>query len=320
MKSTKLPLWSRRLLGLDSVRVPPQVFAVEEGSLSYLRLTEGADLYCQESSSVRLGEESFQAGPLGGRLRDVESFTRELDALLGKLDQPPTEASLVVPDNWMRLTFVELDEWPRRSAEQLEVLRFKLGRIVPFRVAELRIGAQRVPALANGSEYRFMVGFGIDSAFEQLEETFRARGIRIGDLSNASLSLLQALRAGLAPAPLGVVASVNEDRYSLMVTRHGEPIMYRSKAHGSGESMAPVERELRLTRSFLQERVEPGIVSDLVLVASEAHEAQWQSALEEAFQVPVSSLAREWPTIPGLTDLTTHSAAPLLGAALREVA
>lgn len=84
--------------------------------------------------------------------------------------------------------------------------------------------------------------------------------------------------------------------------------------------MAPVERELRLTRSFLQERVEPGIVSDLVLVASEAHEAQWQSALEEAFQVPVSSLAREWPTIPGLTDLTTHSAAPLLGAALREVA
>ena len=320
MKSTKLPLWFSRLLGLDPVRVPPYVFSVGERTLSYLSLTDDGELYCQESSDVMLGEDCFQAGPLGGRLGDVEGFTRELDGLLGKLNQRPGEASLVVPDNWMRLTFVEVDEWPRGRSEQQEVLRFKLGRIVPFRVAELRIGCQRVPAIKGGSDFRFLVGFGIEAAFEQLEEIFADRGIRIGDLSNASLSLLQALRRGLAPAPLGAVVSVDEDRYSVMVTRHGAPIMYRSKAHRSSESLAPVERELRLTKSFLQERVEPGIVSDLVLAASEAREAPWQSLLEEVFEIPVASLSREWPTIPGLSDLSTHSAAPLLGAALREVA
>ncbi len=320
MKSTKLPLWTRRILGLDPVRVPPYVFSVGEGALSYLSLAEDGDLYCQESRTVTLGEDCFQAGPLGGRLRDVEGFTRSLDGLLEAMSRRPSEASLVVPDNWMRLVFVEADEWPRRRADQLEVVRFKLGRVVPFRVAELRIGAQRVPAITAGSEFRFLVGFGVESAFEHLEEIFWDRGIRIGDLSNASLSLLQALQKGLAPAPLGAVISVEEDRYSVMATRHGAPIMYRSKAHPSSESLAPVERELRLTKSFLQERVEPGIVSDLVLVAPEAREAPWRSLLEETFEIPVASLSRDWPAIPGLSNLTTHAAAPLLGAALREVA
>jgi hypothetical protein len=300
--------------------VPPSVFAIGERSLGYLSLAEEGELTCQESHLAELGEDCFQAGPLGGRLRDVEGFTRALDALLGKMIRRPREASLVVPDNWMRLTFVELEEWPRRQDEQLEILRFKLGRIVPFRVLELRIGAERVPALTDGSAHRFAVGFGIESAFGQLEEIFEDRGIRIGDLSNASLSLLEALKEGLEPAPLGAVVSIDEDRYALIVTRHGSPIVYRSKAHGSGESLEPVARELRLTKSFLQERVEPGILSDLVLAAPESREAAWRPLLEEVFEIPVASLAREWSAIPGLDNLTFQAAAPLLGAALREVA
>lgn len=318
--STKLPLWSKRILGLNPVRVPPHVFSIAEGSLSYLSLPEEGEFYCQESWLAELGEDCFQGGPLGGRLRDVESFTRALDELLGKMIIRPSQASLVVPDNWMRLTFVEVDEWPRRRGDQLEVLRFKLGRIVPFRVQELRLGAERVPALTAGSAHRFLVGFGIESAFGQLEDIFEERGIRIGDLSNASLSLLQALKRGLEPAPLGAVVSVDEDRYALLVTRHGSPIVYRSKAHRSGESWELVTRELRLTKSFLQERVEPGILSDLVLVVPDAREASWRSLLEDVFEVPSASLSREWPAIPGLKNLTIQAAAPLLGAALREVA
>lgn len=320
MKSTKLPSWTKKLLGLDPARVPPHAFALDERRLSYLSLDESGDLYCRECLAEELPEDCFQAGPLGGRFGDQESFAKSLDALLANLVRRPTEASLVVPDSWMRLTFIEAEAWPRRREEQLEVLRFKLGRIVPFRVEELRIGAERVAALDGGQEHRFLVGFGIDSAFRHIEKTFEDCGIRIGNLSNASLSILEALKAGLEPAPLGAVVTVNDKSYSLMVTRHGEPIVYRGKTRASHESMAPVGREFRLTRSFLQERLPPGIVSDIVLVAPEAHEAQWRALLEEVFEHPASSLAREWPALPGLVNLTTHDAAPLLGAALREVA
>ncbi len=307
-------------MGLNAVRVPPHVFSIAEGSLSYLSLAEEGELYCRESLLAELGEECFQAGPLGGRLRDVESFTGVLDELLDRMVSRPSEASLVVPDNWLRLTFVDVDEWPRRRSDQNEILSFKLGRIVPFRVQELRFRAQRVPATTAGSDHRFLVGFGVESAFEQLEDVFEDRGIRIGDLSNASLSLLQAFKGSLESAPLGGLVSVDEDRYALMVTQQGSPILYRGKAHKQGESLGLVARELRLTKSFMQQRLEPGILSELVLVASEAREAPWRSLLEDVFEVPVASLSREWPTIPGLQNLTSQAAAPLLGAALREVA
>lgn len=320
MKSIKLPSWSKRLFGLNPVRVPPHVFSVNEASLDYLCLSADAELSCEESWRVELSEDCFQAGPLGGRPKDLEGLNRSLDALLGRLIRRPTEASLVVPDNWLRLTFVEVEDWPRRPADRLEVLRFKLGRIVPFRVEELRIGFQRVAPLTDGNEHRFLVGFGIESAFEQLEEIFEDRQIRIGNLANASLSLLRVLQDSLAPAPLGAFVSVDHDRYAVTVTQHGAPVVYRGKAHGATDSLAPVARELRLTKSFLQERVSPGIVSELILVAPEDREPSWRPILEEVFEVPVGSLSRDWPSIPGLSNLTTKAAAPLLGAALREIA
>ncbi len=320
MKSTKLPSLIKKLLGLDPVRIAPHAFSLDEGSLSYLSLGDEGELYCRECVRKVLPEDCFQAGPLGGRLKDEESFTKTLEALLADLTQQPQEASLVVPDDWMRMTFVEAEEWPRRREEQREVLRFKLSRVVPFRVQELRIATKRVPTLAGGKAHRFLVGFGIDSALGQVERAFESRGIRIGWLSNGSLSMLQALRAGLASAPLGAVLKVDDGHYSLIVTQRGEPIVYRTKSIASDASLTSVSRELRLTRSFLQERVSPGIVSDIILAAPEALESQWGGLLEEVFERPASSLSREWPAIPGLVRLTTHEAAPMLGAALREVA
>lgn len=320
MKSTKLLSWSSRLLGLDPVRVPPYVFSVAEDALGYLRLSESGEIACEESWKVELSDDCFQGGPLGGRLKDAEAFTRGLDALLDRMIRRPSEASLVVPDDWLRMTFVEAEDWPRRRADQLEVLRFKLSRIVPFRVQELRIASERAASIGEGSSHRFLVGFGIESAFRQLEEIFADRQIRIGHLSNASLSLNRVLHDTLRPAPLGGFVSVEDDRYAFMVTRHGSPVVYRGKAHGAEASLAPVARELRLTRSFLQERVEPGILSELVLVAPEDRDQSWCSLLEEVFEIPVGSLSRDWPTIPGLSNFTTQAAAPLLGAALREVA
>ncbi|MFQ5526022.1 MAG: hypothetical protein ACE5GX_07135 [Thermoanaerobaculia bacterium] len=305
---------------MDPVRVPPHVFALDETSLTYLSLDEGGELYCRDCLVESLAEDCFQAGPLGGRLRDQENLSGAVEALLGNLIRRPAEASLVVPDSWMRLTFVDSEEWPRRREEQLEVLRFKLGRIVPFRVEELRIAAEPVPAVEGGGSHRFLVAFAIDSALVQVEEAFEDHGVRIGNVSNQSLSLFSALAPGLASPPLGVVVRVDDERYSLIVTRQGEPAVYRSKTHAIGSSMAPVGRELRLTRSFLQERVPPGIVSEIILAAPDAREGEWSTLLEEVFERPVASLDREWPSIPGLVHLTTHDAAPLLGAALREVA
>lgn len=313
-------MWIRRLLGLQPVRVPPHAFALDDGGVSYLGLDPNEELYCRDCLREELPEDSFQEGPLGGRLRDDESLVGALDALLGKLVHRPEEASLVVPDDWLRLTFVEVEDWPRASEEQFEVLRFKLGRIVPFRVQELRLAFERVPNASGEGGHRFLVGFGIDSAFSQIERVFESRGVRIGSLSNSTLSTFTSLETSLASAPLGALVRVDRDRYSLLVTLSGEPVVYRGKAHSSVVGLGPAGRELRLTRSFLQERFPPGVLSEIVLAAPPELEGDWSSLVEEVFEQPVSSLSQEWPDLPGLVNLSTHAVAPLLGAALAEVA
>ena len=273
-------MWIKRLLGLQPVRVPPHAFALDEAGVSYLGLDPSEDLYCRESLREELPEDSFQEGPLGGRLRDDESLVGALDALLGKLVHRPEEASLVVPDDWLRLTFVDVEEWPRGSEEQLEVLRFKLGRIVPFRVQELRVAFARVPNLGDDGGHRFLVGFGIDSALDQVERVFESRGVRIGSISNSTLSTYASLEASLASAPLGALIRVGRERYSLLVTLSGDPVVYRGKAHSSQAGLGPAGRELRLTRSFLQERFPPGVLSEIVLAAPPELESDWSSLVE----------------------------------------
>ena len=56
------------------------------------------------------------------------------------------DASLVMPDAWLRVTFTESGDLPSAADARDEVLRWKLRRLVPFRVDELRVGATEVDA------------------------------------------------------------------------------------------------------------------------------------------------------------------------------
>lgn len=320
MRSTKLPSWIRGALALASERVPPHVFSLEERRLSYLSTSDEGEICCREVLTEELPDRCFQPGPLGGVPRDGEVVTRSLGELLGRMTLRPETASLVLPDHWLRLGFVEVDSWPRKRSEQLEMLRFKLKRLVPFRVEELRVGFQEVPALPSESTRRFLVGFGIEAALSQFEDVFLDRGIQLGWISNQTLSLLEVLRSLLEKEPAAAFVFVSPERYSLLVASHAEPVMYRGKSYVADDSLVAVDRELRLTRSFLIDKTSQGQLSEVILVAPADRERAWKPMIEDVFECPVSSLAEEWPSVPGLVKLTTDEAAPLLGAALREVA
>src|SRR5262245_5951723 len=130
-----------RLLGTLAVPVPPHVFEVDATVLRYAAFAQSRGrLELERFAAADLPAEPFQPGPLGGPLRGRESFDRALDEILGGGEKKPIEASLVLPDRWLRLLFTELEpELGLRPDD--EVLRFKLKRLVPFRVDELRLRA-----------------------------------------------------------------------------------------------------------------------------------------------------------------------------------
>ena len=326
MRSTKLLSLTRRLFGFDPVAVPPHVFALDANSLRYGRFVrQGSQVELEDFYSAEIESDLFASGPLGGAMHDPEMLRSLLTALQESQEEPITAASMVLPDAWLRLAFVEAEDLPRSSSAQEEILRWKLQRIVPFRVEELRvagIGAAEIPN--NGSTRRLLIGFALEGLLSQLETAFAARGIRLGLIINESLSFLSAARDALRDVELGAVVLVGKTGYSLMFVLRGEPILQRFKALPQLTDDEPsarlVERDLRLTEIFLREQLIDTPLGRVLLISPPEIEDRWLTWLPEAFEQPAHALRAQH------LALTTTSASPpihelgsLFGAARMEI-
>ncbi len=328
MRSTKLPSWIESLLGLDPIPAPPHVFALDAGRLRYGQFARDRHGFrLRAFREAALPRDPFQHGLLGGPPRDPAAFKTLVAGLVKSVPGGLRDASLVLPDAWLRVTFTESGDLPPAGDALDEVLRWKLKRLVPFRVDDLRIGATEVSPIPGQAEpRRLLLGFAVEQLLAQVEEAFAAAGVRLGQVSNASLSLLSAV----APAPPGSFAAlvlVEEEGYTLIFARAGEPVLHRFKGFtGSlpeGSRTSFVARDLKLTRNFIDEHFPGSGLGPVLLLAPPELEPVWLDRLEEGFGIPASPLdGRHLPPLrvedagtPAWRDL-----APMLGAARQEIA
>jgi hypothetical protein len=321
-----------RLVGLTPVAVTPHVFAVDGAAVRYGGFTRRSGrLSLEHLAEAELPAETFLAGPLGGPLRGREAFDQALDAVMAQLPAAPAEASLVVPDRWLRLLFTELeDELGASPAE--DVLRFKLKKLVPFRVEELRLRATVVPALTRdaGPRHRLLLAFAVEQLVADLEAAFAARGIRLGQLASRSLYLISLLREREDRGLL--FANLEADGYSLCYLDGGMPVVMRYRTlpvdPGDPTEAAHVAQDLRILLAFLEEQRPGHAVGEVLLCGAPTATAAWAALLYDRFELPARALgARDLPLDPPAGGAAGagpgggwHQVAPLAAAASREVA
>jgi hypothetical protein len=329
-------LWTstvQKLLGYDPVPAPPHAFSLDVRRLRYgqfVRDRHGFRL--RNWRQAALPPDSFHSGLLGGPLRDPAAFT----ALVGGLVQGTgvRDASLVVPDAWLRVSFSEITDVPRQAEARDEVLRWKLRRLVPFRVDELRVAAAEVAPLPVQEEpRRLLLGFGVEQLLAQVEDAFAAHHVRIGRITSSSLALLSAVEI---PATDGfsAVVQVEPEGYTLIFARGGEPMLHRYKPFTGGMPEGPqvgfVTRDLKLTRNFLDENFPGSTLESVLLLAPPEEEQNWMERLRDGLGgegtapgtpsiIPIDgrtlpSLRSEDPVAPPWREI-----APMLGAVRQEV-
>jgi hypothetical protein len=324
------------------VPAPPQAFALRPDRLAFAGFgREGAPgpgeaFALRERHVEELPPESFQHGLLGGPLREPAAFGQAVERLVERIGAPVGEASLTIPDAWLRVAFAESGELPASAAERDEVLRWKLKRLVPFRVEELRVDAAEVPPLPGQQEpRRLLLGFAIEPLLAQLEAAFAAAGVRLGRITGESLALLAAvdLPETASDRALPALALVDDAGYALLFARAGWPLLHRYKAaagapaSGSGPGGAPafdrrlVVRALALTRTFLAAQVPGATISRVVLASPPEAEPAWREWLDEGLGVTSEPLGPEH--LPPLSVAgpppVWRDLAPLLGAVREEV-
>lgn len=322
MRSIKLPSWIEPLLGLDPVPAPPHVFAVTETELRYAAFHRGPQGFAYDvEKRVDLPADTFLPGPLGGPLRDVQGFQERLASLVAEIDDVE-EASLVLPDTWMRLTFTEIDELPQRAKARQDVLAWKLKRLVPFRVEELRIDAAEVtPFLAQEEPHRLLLGFAIEALVTQLETAFADAGVRLGSITNTTLAILASLEHTLAPGDLAALLAVYDDSFTLSFCRDGEPLLYRYKAFDEGGVHSDsVTRDLRMTSTFLRQHFPGQGVNRVFLAAPAEVEEQWRYWMEGELGASTEPLRFDHFGLSRTrTGAEWERTAPMIGAVRLEV-
>jgi hypothetical protein len=329
VRSTKSPSWISRLAGLEPLPAPPHAFALDGERLRYgcfARVDGGFEF--REYHAEAVPPETFQKGPLGGPARDPQALDALLGRLVERLATPVREASLLVPDAWLRVAFTESAELPSAPRERDDVLRWKLRRLVPFRVEELRVGAVEVAPLPGQQEpKRLLVGFAVEALVAQIEAAFERAGIRLGRVTNASLALLAALAApATGDGTLTALVLAEGGGYTLAVARDGEPLLHRYKGLAAAlpESARGefVRRDLALTRNFLAESVPGARLGSAVLAAPPAGGEGWLEWLADGLGAPATALgpAHLPPLAGAAAGVDWLELAPMLGAVRQEVA
>lgn len=303
--------------------MPPHVFLLRPHELRYGAFAAGPDgLAAQAVGVAPLDPAIWGSGPLGGPARDVEALREAIAVALGQATDVPKQASLVLPDAWMRLTFAEADELPSGRQDRLDVLRWKLKRLVPFRVEDLRLSATEVtPFPAQEEPRRLLLGFAVETLVSQLESVFEQAGVELGMITNLSLSLASALEAVMVPEALGGLVMVDESAYVIAFHRLGEPLLYRYKSVGaSGLSADAVRRDLRLTASFVDQHFADAPRGRVVLAAPAEAEPAWQGWIERELAAEVAILRDEHlPLVRTPTGVGWLDVAPMVGAVRLEV-
>ncbi len=325
MRSTRLPSWIERLCGRDPRPVPPHVFALDDAALTFAAFGRGeAGLELRELHAEPLDAGAWVAAAPGRAPATANAFAERVAALLERASAPVRQASLVLPDDWLRAVFVEHGELPRQADERDEVLRFKLRRLVPFRPEELRLELLPARALAGQQEpRRSLVGFANELALARFEEGFARHGVELGQIVSAGTAMSTALLARQPAGDLLLLATANGS-FLLSGWSGGEPIVYRQKALAPEWDEATrrevLVRELRLTQAFVEERLPQVRLPDPVLVVPGAEEGLWREIVDAGLRRDPAPAGHRALLATGLAlGADWRRLAPLVGAASAEV-
>lgn len=306
--------------------MPPWAFVADGERLTGAAFRrERGGLRLVERHAVPLAAGALGGGPLGGPVADAAALATTVETLIGRFARRPRQASLVLPDAWARGIVVELGALPARAEARAEVLRFRLRKLVPFRVDELRLAAAPIAAVAGQEDpLRLLVVYAAEAVCAAFESAFESAGVRLGQLVNASLAQLGALAHGGRLAGLVALAVVEARGFTLVCARDGEPVVWRQKSFGDGdeaERRAPrLAAELRLTRTFLAERLGAPRLDAVLLAAPDDVRAVWSEVLSEGLGQPPAVVRPDWlPLAAGPAGEADAALAPLVGAACREV-
>ena len=228
---------------------------------------------------------AFEIGPAGLQGVRPDEVTPVVHSLVERC-AGARRAALVVPNGWLRSFVFSFDALPRKSSEMLDVVRWRLKKVLPVPPNDLRVTL--VPLRSHEGQRRVLCTVGLDRVWAQIEKAFEQAAVRVG-LVTPRLFAIDSVLADSGESRL--LIQLEPGFLSLLISRGAEPLLLRCKLLPVGaRAWDVIQRELRLTLTYARERLELSDDLSITVVAGDSEVgsriAAWWNGLDGVRLVP----------------------------------
>lgn len=237
----------RRAPGLRTKR-PAHAFVLSRSRLTYVGPENPGRVSAGTPPAVRavscpLPAEAFTDGLSGAPVAGA-ALSGAVSRLLAEVAVKMPAASLVVPDDFVRVLVVDVEDPERHPKEVEEILTWKFGRTFGDPAPPLRISWR--PAGPGAAGTRVLALAVPEEAVTSWEGPFEKAGIRIGAIEIEALAV-----SSLGAVAVGGEGLVLWSRGGMAAVAHFEKGLLRFlRVRPAGDAAAAVQ-EIRLTASFV---------------------------------------------------------------------
>lgn len=159
--------------------------------------------------------------------------------------------TLVVPDSAVRVFVLDFDSLPQKPAEAIEVLRFRLRRMVPFDAESAGVSYQVLTE--TSSECRALVAVIPGPVLAEYELAVRSAGYEPGAVLPSGLAALAAV-TGDEPV---LAACLGAHSLTTSITRGQDLLLYRTVElpEDSAARLAEVQKDLAVAAAYFEDKL-----------------------------------------------------------------
>ncbi len=208
------------LIGLLKDPPPAFVFEISEAGIAVAEVARQPRIFF-----AALEREVISVSPLRDNVLRPEALLHQVRAVAaGDGGRKRRRAALVLPDNAVRVTLLDFDDFPADAREQASLVRFRLKRSVPFDVESAALSFHPQRDSEAGKRVDVAVAVAPLEIVARYEAPFRLAGFHIGCVTTSTLAALE-----LVPGTgLKVLAKLTGKILSLSVMNHGILKLVRS--------------------------------------------------------------------------------------------
>ena len=177
--------------------------------------------------------------PVELNLTDSAAVGNAVDRVLTRVGGHGTEFALIVPDDVVRVFLLQFEAFPKKPAEAVPLLRFRLRKSVPFETEDASVSYSVQPSgppAAPISSVHVLAAIARQKIIRQYEELLEIRHRRVGAVLSSTLAVLP-LVEDARPVLLARLAG---GTLTTAIVRAGALAVYRcTTLHAADGSIAP---------------------------------------------------------------------------------